>query len=736
MSTTYSPTIIAVARPIPEMDGVQEVEPVWWHTTAADINAESGSAFSDGRYNEATGDLEGQGVPTLQDTYLQGTASRSGRAFDAVDGTWKDDAVSPWSDKYRLLQPDSTLATWGVIDHTTNAAGLQNALVVVRLGLVPANNTGAHSPLTCYAFLELANGDASGINWRLAFRWGYPITLEYTANGGTSWYGVAYARKLGSVEHYLAHNHGEIRCHIRPDATRGIMAVEIGDGNWLRHAVPRPAPPATPASIGNWPASETYYFYGAYRWASLECYPLAFQPLTVTKSPRYFPPERLANAAGAQLLANFTGVNRSTQTNAVTFDNDGAGNLGYTVTSANSDTSQPSTFADIVIYIPSQWNYSYFGGVMLPEVLLSAYKYRELQVWDDATRMRYTSGRLSVNNRRLLYNQAYGNHACSLIIGNGQTSAQRVRGVFGCDPDGITTYRQDPIRIAELPVRDFMAKLEVPIGQEIMLDGLALPTAIRLLLDIGQVNPNRWAYNIPDDGFPPPGGYPDGFNDYILGQGTGLNPKYRYGPEVSVLTVLQELIQDSGSVDPWTGSVIPHYAWFDSEGYFHWEPYNPAYFMPVGFFWTYDSTGLGQMEELTIHNSIAQLRTEVILQGQDAFTYELMQWAIPLPGNLGAVGYQFRWLERNARYATPSYMAQIAQVAARQASLPTQIIRFRAPHWPAIMAGQVIACPEIGAGLFQILEMDTVVGYDMPYTGREHYVCTTYTCRSLINAIP
>lgn len=736
MSTNYSPLISAVQSFIPLSDGLQIAPPVLWHAAAADINAESGSGFSSAKYNESTGEIESTGEPTMQDTYLTGTAGRTGRAMTASAGTWKDDTVSPWSDKYCLLQPDATLATWAVADTTPDTTGLKNAIVILRMGIAPAGNAGAHTAATTYAYLELAS--TSLVNWRIALRFAQPICLEYTINGGSNWLAVAFARKLGSVENYLAHNKGEIRLRIRPDARRGIMAVEVGDGNWLRHSVARPAAPATPESIGFFPTIESYKFSGAYRWASIEVYPLVFGAITLTKGTRYFDQRRLMNMQGAEVVTNMAGDSKPTQSESLTLAPDGDGGLGYTLSSSNSDTTEPATLADVLIFIPSQWEFNSIG-YPLPQVQLPSVRYRELSVWDDASRMGATSGRLLVNDRALLYQDTYGNYSVNIGCGNNQIYWQRLRGVLGCDPQGIAVSRQDPYRFVEFPVRDFWAKLEVPLCQDVILDGLCIFSAVRLLLDIGQVNPGMWAITIPDTGLPGPGGYGDGFPHYILGKGTGLNPKYRFGPEWSVIAVLQELIQDSGEPDLSRGVSVPHYMFFDAFGQFHFEPYDPSGpgYYPVHFYYTYDPTGVGQMYDVTSYNSVGQMRTEVILQGQDAFTYELLQYNIPLPGNIGAVGYQFRWLERNARYSTPAYMALIGRVAARQASLPSQILRFRAPYWPHVFAGQVIGVPEYGAGLFQVLEIDSTVGYDEVYTGPEGTHCDSIiTARSLINAIP
>lgn len=715
------------------IDGVQETPPIWWHSYAGAINAEP-SGITDGRYVEPVGEVWGGPVPTFQDTYLSGTAGRSGLAFTALVGTWKDDFVSPWSDKYALLQPDSTLAAWGIRETTQTSAGLTPRLVVIRMGIAPAASGAAHLAANNFAYLELA--DDSTINYRLAFEYGKPIRLDYQDGTTNGWLPYAHAKKLGNLETYLARNDNEIRLHILPDTKRGLLLVEIGDGHWLRGPAPRPARPDRLSDPGALPSTQRYYWSGQYRWSSLEVYPLTFASPSVSKSKRHFGNERLSNLQGAQVIANFAGEEDGSQRVTGAFTPDGQGNLSYTATFSTSGGTVAPRFADILIYIPSSWSFQ-MRGYPLPEARLSVLQGRLLEVWDDATRMGMSAGRLLVSNRTGFYSGAFGNYALNLTMGNGQRYDQMMRGVIGCDPDGIKVGRKDPIRAAELPIRDFWAKLATTtLNQEVTLDGLCIYTAIRHLLDIGQVHPDVYGVTIPRTGFPPAGGYPDGFPFFILGKGTGLSPKYRYPPNVTVLSVLQDLIQDSG--DPDTG--YPHYMWFDTGGQFHWEPYRPQFQPVVHFYSDTDTSGQGAILDFAVYNSIAQLRTGVTVQGQDAWTYELLQYSLPLPGNLGAVGYQLWELERNARYASPAYMERITQILARQASLPTQIVRMRVPFWPHVHAGQVIAIQESQAmkrvGLFTVLEIDSIVGHDMPYFGPGNTHCYSWiTARSIENAI-
>jgi len=637
-----------------------------------------------------------------------------------------------------LLQQDSSATNWSVSYATPNYAGLQNNLVILHLGI--PNSGTARTADNCYAALELADG--SEANYRLVFAWGTPIRLDYTdASLGGFWKeGVAVARNLGDVEHYLREHNNQIVIGIRPDYSKGLLTIEIGDGNYLRNTVLRPFNSANPGKVGALPIIENYVFYGSNRYGGIEIHPLQFSPPTVSRGFRYFGNDRLSNLGNAEVSVLRLGSADSTQQAEPTFYTDGAGGLAYDVSVENLDSSVPQKISDVIIYIPPEW------GTVVPVLpitggVLHSVRCRELEVWDDSTRMGMYSARLLLNNKDSIYVGQFGNYAVDLSAGNGEIFAKRVTGIIGKDPDGIKLSRKDPFRFAELPIRDFFAKMEVPLSQEIVLDGLCIYAAVRLLAMIGNIHP-KYLQTIPDVGLPPDGGYPDDFPYYILGSGTGNNPKYRYLPNATVLSVLCDLIRDSGEVDPYTGTSTPHYMWFDTDRQFHFQPFDPRQNYPVKFYSSY-TPGTNSILELEVYNSVEQMRTEVILQGQDALTYELLQIALPLPGNLAAVGFRFSAFERSSSYATPAYLERIARTAAYQASLPTQVIRMKVPFDPTVHAGNNIIVAEertlAQAGVFTVLEIDSTYGVLNPEsTGQPVYnVCESWiTARSIESGIP
>jgi len=731
--STLNPIIVADTADLPSAYGIQLTPLVIWHSFAGDMNAEGGTGIDNGRYNGASGEFEGLAVPTMQDTYKSGTGSRTGRAFNSISGTWIDDVVSPWSDKYYLLQQDSSATYWEVTDTAATNNGLQNAVINLHLGV--ENSGSTRTAANCYAVLELAYGYLP--NYRLTFQWGQPIRLDYTdtQHGGNWINGIAICRDLGNVENYLRTHSNQITLTIRPDKSRGLLMVEVGDGHWLRGPAPRPTLPSDPASTGSLPASECYRFYGARRYAGIEVAPLTFTAPTINKSKRYFGPDQTANAANAVVGVNLLSTSDASQSASITMQDDGAGNLSYALTATNTTNTVPQKIADVMIIIPETWGRS-APGVPLPQSRLSGVKARVLGVWDDATRMGMMSGRLMLNNKNNQYTGRFGNYAIGINGGNGLNYQRIMTGVLGADPDGIQVTRNDPFRFAHVPIRDKFAVMDVPIEQELCLDGFCIFTAVRLLARKGNIHPDFLNY-IPNTPLPP---YGAGFPFYILPKGTGASPALRFMPNQTALSCLMELISQSGDVDPYTGTSTPHYMFFDPLGNFHFEPWNPALQTPVKYYSTGD-TGDGLIMDIRVYNSVAQMRTNVTLQAQDALTYELMQYNLPLPGNYGAVGYRFSALERNQAWGTPAYMQKIAKIAAVQASLPTQVVRIMVPFSPIVFPGNIVWIGEdkaLGrAGLFTVMEVDQDWGISAPESNSGFQDCRMWlTCRSIENSIP
>lgn len=738
MPTTLIPAVYAEATYVPLAYGAVIAPPVWWWSVAADWNAESGSSIEGGRFSKGKSEVISVPKPYFQDTYLFGTGSRTGRAFDLTTGICKDDWVAPWSNKYGLLFPDSSAAaTFDVAMHDTFDTGLHHELVIVRRGIPPIES--APTAANCYAYLELAHGNKQ--NYRVAMEYGQPIRLDYSHEDETDgeWRQVAICRDLPDAETYLAQNSREVRIQIRPDKDLGIFEVEIGEGHVLRHTPDRSNPAARGNVVVGLPDKQRYRLVGKNGWASMEVYPYRYSEVTVRKSKRYI--GRVVDEDKALFLYNQGGASAANQTTETQLEQDGNGNLSWTTVASTPDVGDesgaevPAKLTDVIVYIPSRFE-RWSGPLAIPEAVLGATRVEERMYWDDNLRFGYMNGTIYVQNAYGTYTGAFGNYALNIIASNGYFAGQRCRGVMGIGRDGWRLDRMDPHSIVAIPFSDKSEMMKSALCTELILDGLALPTAVRLLAEHGNIAP-EYLVGIPDVGFPP---YPDDFPYYILGKGTGMTPKYRYMPERSALSVLLDVIQDSGQDNGPHRSATPYYMFFDVYGDFHFEPYDPTQQPIVRGFSSADPTGAGQIFNLSVHNSVDDMRTEVTVQGQDAFTYELLQWFQGLPENLFTVGWRRPALERNARYASQAYVANIARVLATQASLGTQIVMMRVPFDPSLTAGQVIAIADEltigGAGLYTIIGMESEYGLATPdgFSG-EHACYSWITARSLVNSL-
>lgn len=736
MSVDLQPEIIVTAGFIPLEDDFQVSPGFILHAPGKEFHDDSGSWIDGGRLTDGSQDIESTLTPKLTDTYIVGTPSRTGRAFSSIAGTWDSNWLSPWSNKYGILMNDGRDGqTFEIRDNATTSNGIQHALARIRRGVAPTGSP--HTKADNYAYLELNYADA-GSGYRLALEWGQPIRLEYRNSNieAGAWKPVAVARELGNLEHYLAQNNGDIWLRINPDTTRGTLTVEVGTGHYLRHSPERGATPGNPNAPALLPTYEQFRLSGKNGWLSFETYAGRFQTLTLKKAPRYIG-RTLPNADQAIAIINQLGGGEAGQTDTLNVDQDGAGNLSWEVTGSQEDAgdslggTKPVRYSDVTIYIPSIWAGALFTQY-LPEANPRCLRVMETQVWDDENRIGRTFGHVILQNADGRYNGLRGNYALNLVGGNGYQTGQRCRGVMGFGPDGIEEAHFGPEGTTTIPFADFFVKMERQLEQELVLDGLSLPTAIRLVCDIGQISP-KFLQSLPPLVLPP---YSDFYPDFILAKGTGIMPKRRYLPTDTALGVLIGLLRDAGEPLPGRFGSAPYYAFFDPYGNFRVEYYDPARMQIARSFFTVDPSGAGQLidEPLVINNSTDQLRTHVTIQGQDSYTYELLMWHMELPWNFGLVGWRKGLMERDARYGSPEYMSRAGMTAVIQSSLGTQLVRFKAPFDPNFRAGQIFSLtdPEMGTGLYNALRLTSVYGYDNK-GGADCY--SWVTGRSLISSV-
>jgi hypothetical protein len=543
-----------------------------------------------------------------------------------------------------------------------------------------------------------------------------PIRLDVTANNGATWSPAAIARSLGNLERYLAAHAGLLRLRIIPDAAQGRLSVEIGDEATLVHV----------RSTLDLPAPGNLRLHGLNGSIRFCYFPLRAQPIIVTSTIDTAQPQQNANAGflafnGPTTVPTGQTVTYNLSTDGTTFSwqatgttpdaGDGLGGTAAPVL-ANATLIVPAVWTSGVDNIPDP-----IGAMELP-----IRNVEEAQFFDDASRTLTSSAVLSVDNQYGQFTAAYGNRSVQISASNGGPFYPRFNGIAGASLEGIDLSTTSGLSLGRmtLPCRGSEAKMQHAAAQRRLYDGWCLYSAVRFECELGNVNP-QYLNTIPL--YVPPGavsnapyGPADPNCPYpVLASGTGLKPRYDFGPDTSPWSVLGMLARESGAVDPVTLNSLPFYMGFDVTGQFRFEAFDPDALLPVMFYSDIDPTGVGLiLGDLHVYNSVAQMRSDIDFQGMDARTGELLMAHITLSDDVRkSIGFHYPWLERNARY-DEGYIQQMAETAAQIASSPQQVVKFKAPFQPSVYAGQKITVSERrslgGSGQFIVLEIRSRYG--------------------------
>lgn len=735
MSTSYRVQAVATIRAMDAVYSFLAAPPVSWVILASDMNLDPDTAIQ-GRYVEAgDGVVQGVWMAKVQDTYIAGTAGRTGRAFLVYSGTWHDDLNERQADCYALAMLDSSPGvTWEVRSQDITGQ-IEAADIVIKRGVPPAGEASARTQTGYTCYLELAYGSTDNTGYRIALEWGQPIRLDYTPDGVT-WKAAAIAKSLGSTERYLAANGGIVRVRVLPDTTNAILVVEIGDAGYLRHVSP----------TGLLPAPGRIRLSGQNGSVRMNYFPLRAQPLQVSGSidtGRYQP-----NGGNAFVNTNSLGTPPATQTTTGSVTTGDNQSFAWAVGGETPDAgdglggSDTPVLADVTLVIPACWVDSIAG---IPDLIggeeLPVRSVDELQVWDDATRTFVSSALVSADNQYGRFSGAIGHRAIDISAGIGGPYYSRFSGIAGASLEGIDLATLQTWGRMGLPCRGSEFKMQHAAAQRRLYDGWCLYSAVRFECELGNVHP-RFLMHIPL--YVPPGAtaeapYGEAGNDCpypILARGTGMAARYDFGPEMTPWDVLQILVQESGLVDPATLQSLPFYMGFTVDKQFHFEAFNPGVLTPVIYYSDVDPSGQGQIiTEFHMYNSIAQMRSRIDFQGIDSVTYELLvaHLTMPIPV-LQAIGFDYPWLERNARYDA-GYIQQMAQVAGQIASQPQQVVKFKAPFRPDVYAGQKCYVQEKkslgGVGEFLIIELRSRYGMQQLVGNSGHRDCySLITARS------
>lgn len=740
MATNYFVNAQVVIAPMDTTYSFLQSPPVSWPIIASDMNLDPDTNI-DGRYIEAnTGQIEGVYNPKMQDTYINGTGGRTGRAFTVVSGTWKDDFVDPTTNKYALLMPDSTSAVTYDIRSTSITPAIENADIVINRGIPPVGAARQQNNYTCY--IELAYNSSNNTGYRIAMEWGQPIRLDRTTDNGATWYkGVSIARELGNLEYFLASCGGQVKFRIRPDTINNTLTIEINNGDFLFH---KPVTNSLPAP-GNIRISGTN---GSLSFGYL---PLRAQPIEVNGNIKL--DETYPNASNAFFQHNSLGYPAEGQTTETTVTTDDNQNFAYTVMASQPDSGDglgsldTPILANVTMIIPAVWTDSLSGiPPLVAAQQLPNRTVEELHIFDDATRCQTSSAFINVDNQYGAFNGAYGHQAVRIDTSVGGSYYPRFTGVAGETPEGIDISTIQTWGRMGLPCQGRECVMNKAPAIRRLYDGWCLYSAVRFEAELGNIHP-RFLNTIPL--YIPPGGtyeapYGEAGSDCpypILAKGSGLNARYDFGPEVPPWTVLQIFAQENGQIDLSSGMSLPFYMGFSVDGQFHFEAYDPSLLTPVITYSDIDPSGIGQIDgELHVYNSCAAMRTDIDFQGIDQFTYELLVGHITQPIAVKqAIGYRYPWLERNARYSD-QYLQQMMQVASAIAARPQQVLKFKVPFQPYVFAGNVCFVESQqslgGSGRYVIIELQSKYGMASNYGNsgiRESY--SIVTCRS-INEYP
>ena len=687
----------AAILPLPETVGYLQAPPLLLPLLASDWNLDPDTSIT-GRYIEGlVGEIQAVPIPQLQDTYLAGTAGRSGRAFTAVSGAWKDDFVDPTHDLYCLLMPDCSPEIAFDIRSADITSSIQAADIVIWRGVPPAADSGARAPGGYTAYIELAYNASDSTGCRIALEWGQPIRLDTTTNNGATWKPASIARNLGLLERYLAGHGGQVRLRILPDSATGTLNIEIGDEAFLSYTAPGGVLPAPGRIRVSGKCGAVRFCYLPLRWKQLSAEGTAH-------AGREHP-----NSAAAFLVGGGVGSAAAGQTTTGTATADGTDYQWRLAASAGdagdgNGSTEPPRVAGACIVVPAVWTDTVgllpdpIGAVDLP-----VQHVEELQRFDDVSRTLTSAAVVTADNSYARFAGSVGVRAIALSVSVGGAFVPRFQGIAGGVSQGIALSTRNGVSTLRLQCRGLEARMQHAAAQRRIYDGWCLWSAVRCECELGNVR-SDFLQTLPL--YIPPGAtaeapYGPAAADCpypVLSAGTGLLPRYDFSPEVSPWQALEILVREQAALLPGSGALAPYFCGFDVTGQFRFEPLDTSALVPVMSYSDEDPTGIGQIVgELIVLNSAAQMRSDIAFEGVDAVTGAAFGVQVPLPDSVRlTVGMHYPWLERSTRLA-PSQDGSLpmrVQAAVATASLPSQIVQFRAGFLPGVFAGQKILVSE------------------------------------------
>ncbi len=745
--------------------------PLVWSVTAQDMHSESGSWVNTSSYNKSLGELYGHPIASKNGICLtmNSTTYPNAITFDPT-GTMIDTWASPDNGTTGLLMVPST-DTIIATQHTPFDTLPALRFTVHMTGVITAAPGDYGMAIQISPYLRLLVSMQQPIGVQL---WD-GVTKNASTSWTTGWNTVAMLSDNKDAQNYIIQNNNQVSIDLLPCPEDNTIIFKVNNEPPIVWAID-----PTSDQWNNDPNSPTYnsqaydpianpqviFFVYKSGWATVEMETLTFSNISVTKQP-YNLGAPHPNADAITFAINATsnipsedigsGSPPATGQYHKITPNFTDKTVGFTADVGRGD-GLPPRLRDVTAIIPANWKFFPSTiGTNYSEGRLNIEAFREKRTFDDINRILTVSGHIVLNNYDGIYTGMAGSYllenTMSLNMDGMQTFARGLM-VVGAGKGGWSSYGSSANAHVSAAYEDLLSVLDTAISIEVICDGWYVYSAVRCLCELGSMHP-MFLQNVPY--YIPPGAnqyapYGPAGNDlpedaFVLGRGTGLNPRYRFTPEMTARQCLMQILKDLGTPDPNTGRVIPWYMGMDFTNQLFFGPYDPLSQISVATFldmqydnrgWNVAGDGSGPFPiigEIQVSSDTSNLRTEVVFEGRNAFTNELMVERRVSPDYVIAwKGQRSAWVERSGRWATSKYLKQVADNASVKASIASTLIQWKSVAVPWLSPTMIVCIVEQGryggSGYFVITEMDFTVGCDS--SGKALFECT-YTGRNVLS---
>jgi len=584
--------------------GVMINEPMVFTVPAIQMAADKGISISSGQLMKSHEIMRGTLTPLLGDTFITGSAGKSGTAFTIGAGSgWTDNSRSTRYDQYRLMQSDGSIRSSGsgpdsCKQTTPDTNGITTQRIIITRSFVGGTNGGGgsiYSPLQTYTWIYLAWESPDDLDYRIALEYGNVISIDYTED---AW--VSYIRNpltsdgTGITFDEFFSISQEMFIDIIVDRNTGKIFFLLRGGD-MHHS-----PDSTYGTEGDsLPEQGCVVIATKNGQLEIECYPLRSQGIDVSNSRGVSLPttngQPPVNAGSATMVAGgeqaMPDGMQLVNTMTIGYDENNNPILVWSFTANNPDDGYGNGSVDsellssINIIIPSYWSdqpitatigsvpITPYQGPWVQQLPVCECTLRE--VFDQQSRILGSSARMTIPDIDNIYPSQVGEFGCNISIQSqlGGPFFQQMLGMAGGGEEGITFERDDATGYVEVPVYDRSRVMMRPLLDRVRADRNALPSIVRYLAEKGNIHGvdtgNLYQTSIPDYLSPPinwfdPIGtppytvpvYPYGpvwdsnCPYYILATGSGDRPRYDWGPETIPWSNLQLLVQDLAVYDP------------------------------------------------------------------------------------------------------------------------------------------------------------------------------------------